>query len=569
LLIFVAIYLLNKFNGLAVSVAKFLTGTSGNLTNISNVGDAVKAQTFGKMNKQLGKMPGRAIDTAIGLGDREKGRKLRHGVVDAIKNAPSKWLDKRRISSLNNDALSKNANKSVLSEVEKNTGLKQSEINKNAIKDYQKALADKLNKIDKNLTPNQRKDLAKKMSKKSLSQIKDELSKAQFNNEYEALSKDQKKDIDGLNDKEFLSLARDAEKAKKFQKAYVDAYAAMSDRGIGILGKRSKTIRSLEEIKHRSDKRLELRRNKEQQIGKEIYSEIEGIKGSAFAKVTGGKYDPRHKHDGSAWHGINTDPRLKYENNSKNTNYTKETYAEQLAQEKEQVKRTEITRDIESLNRKHGNNVTSPEFLVQARKEANPNLGTFQELERASVSSMVKDRLRKGEEPSLMGNTYMSNYAKDSEMEQMVDRAYEVQKNIFADDDFISRKEQYKITQKLAEENIQSVYEELQATINFEGKTSEELIKGIESFYAQDDLMNSEKAKSNIEQLKQSISDFNSSQEILQQIDKRKMEVAEEIESHVSGINEHRKNADMEEYRPEQPVIGQRKLRKIEDLLRK
>jgi phage tail tape-measure protein len=81
--------------------------------------------------------------------------------------------------------------------------------------------------------------------------------------------------------------------------------------------------------------------------------------------------------------------------------------------------------------------------------------------------------------------------------------------------------------------------------------------------------MNSEKAKSNIEQLKQSISDFNSSQEILQQIDKRKMEVAEEIESHVSGINEHRKNADMKEYRPEQPVIGQRKLRKIEDLLRK
>ena len=566
LLIFVAIYLLNKFNGLAVSVAKFLTGTSGNLTNISNVGDAVKAQTFGKMNKQLGKRPGRAIDKAIGQGDREKGRKLRHDVVGAIKNAPSKLFDKRRISNLNNDALSKNANKSVLSEVEKNTGLKQSEINKNAIKDYQKALADKLNKIDKNLTPNQRKDLAKKMSKESLSQIKDELSKAQFNKEYEALSKDQKKDIDGLNDKEFLSLARDAEKAKKFQKAYVDAYVAMSDRGIGILGKHSKTIRSLEEIKHRSDKRLELRREKEQQIGKEIYSEIEGIKGNIFAKVTGGKYDPRHKHDGSAWHGINTDPRLKYEGAS---NHTKETYAEQLAQKKEQIKRAEITRDIESLNRKHGNNVTSPEFLVQARKEANPNLGTFQELERVSVRSMVKDRLRKGEEPSLMGNTYMSNYAKDSEMEKMVDRAYEVQKNIFADDDFISRKEQYKITQKLAEENIKSVYEELQATINFEGKTSEELIKGIESFYAQDDLMNSEKAKSNIEQLKQSISDFNSSQEILQQIDKRKMEVAEEIESHVSGINEHRKNADMEEYRPEQPVISQRKLRKIEDLLRK
>jgi type IV secretion system protein VirB6 len=572
LLIFVAIYLLNKFNGLAVSVAKFLTGTSGNLTNISNVGDAVKAQTFGKMNKQLGKIPGRAIDTAIGRGDREKGREIRHKMMKDVKSIPSKIFDKVRVKGvfgkggLENEALSKNANKAVLSEVEKNTGLKQSEINKNAIKDYQKALADKLGKIDNNLTENQRKNLAKKMSKKSLSQIKDELSKAQFNKEYEALSKDQKKDIDKLNDREFLSLARDAEKAKKFQKAYVDAYAAMSERGIGILGKHSKTIRSLEEIKHRSDKRLELEKEKNQQIGKEIYSEIEGVKGNIFAKATGGKYDPRHKHDGSAWHGINTDPRERYK---KNAVHTKETYAEQLAQEKEQMKRAEITRDIESLNRKHGNNVTSPEFLVQARKEANPNLGTFQELERANVRSMVKDHLREGEEPSLMGNTYMSNYAKDSEMEKMVDRAYEVQKNIFADDDFISRKEQYEITQKLAEENIQSVYEKLQTEINFEGKTSEELITGIESLYPKDDLMNSEKAQSNIEQLKQSISDFNSSQEILQQIDKRKMEVAEEIESHVSGINEHRKNADMKEYRPEQPVIVQRKLRKIEDLLRK
>ena len=51
LLILVAIYLLHKFNGLAISTARFISGTSGNLTSLGNVGDAVKAQTFAKLNK--------------------------------------------------------------------------------------------------------------------------------------------------------------------------------------------------------------------------------------------------------------------------------------------------------------------------------------------------------------------------------------------------------------------------------------------------------------------------------------------------------------------------------------
>ena len=75
LLIFVALYLLHKFNGTAVSVARFITGTSGNYANIQNVGDAVNAQTFAKSNAFIASMPGRMKQGAIDGIDRQIGKR--------------------------------------------------------------------------------------------------------------------------------------------------------------------------------------------------------------------------------------------------------------------------------------------------------------------------------------------------------------------------------------------------------------------------------------------------------------------------------------------------------------
>ena len=55
---------------------------------------------------------------------------------------------------------------------------------------------------------------------------------------------------------------------------------------------------------------------------------------------------------------------------------------------------------------------------------------------------------------------------------------------------------------------------------------------------------------------------------MLQQIDKRKVEVAEEIDKHVDGINEHRKKAGMKEYHPPKVEQNVRKVRKIDDYIR-
>ena len=208
------------------------------------------------------------------------------------------------------------------------------------------------------------------MSKKKPSKLANELAKAKYGKKYKELSDTQQSQIDKLNDKDLLSKAREAIKAQEFQNAYVDAYAKMSDRGIGLLGKRSKTIRSLEELRFRSKQKQALQKAKQRQIGEELYSEYEGLKSSAYSALSGGKKDAiSRKFGGGVWHEINTDPAKQ--------NYRMQTYAEQVADERINIERQNITRDIESLSRKYGENVTSPEFLLQAQKSHDPNLATF------------------------------------------------------------------------------------------------------------------------------------------------------------------------------------------------
>jgi hypothetical protein len=46
-------------------------------------------------------------------------------------------------------------------------------------------------------------------------------------------------------------LADDADYSRKYAEAYVDAYQALSERGVGLLGKHNSTFRSLKELQHK------------------------------------------------------------------------------------------------------------------------------------------------------------------------------------------------------------------------------------------------------------------------------------------------------------------------------
>ncbi|MDA9163535.1 type IV secretion system protein [Rickettsiaceae bacterium] len=576
LLIFVALYLLSKFNKLAISVAKFLTNTSGNLTDIEKSSNAIMDQTVREFNRRApGAMKRGAlgiVDTAIGkvsgAGGRKEGRELRQGMTAMAKEkmsqyAPGALMDKARIAGLKKDALSSNANKAVLSEVQKKSGLKQGDIDKNAISKYKGELDDRLKKIDSKLSDKERGKLAAKMSKKNYAQLKEEFAKAKYGKEYKKLSAIEKAEIDKLHgDKKLRLNAKEASKARKFQNAYVDAYAGMSDRGIGIAGKHSSAIRSLEEIKHRRDED-KYRKNRKRKLQDEgLVSGYQGLKSSLYHGATGSKRDIASRNfGGGAWHEINTDRNAR--------NFQKQTYAEMLASEKNHMQRTGIGRTIEDLSRRQGANVTSPEFLAQAERNNDPSLSQYRGLERAELNHKVEDALSAGADPALMGDTYMSNYAKDSEMRHMVDKAYEVEQSIIAEDNFIGRQEEYQETFEMAADNIHSTYGTLSEHYNREDIAADEMPGLLSDYYGQNAGMNQDEAMAKVEELQQSINDFHSSQEVLQQIDQRKMEIDQEVENHISGINEHRVNAGMEEYHPEHEKPQTRRVRKIDDYMRK
>jgi type IV secretion system protein VirB6 len=703
ILIFIALYLLHKFNGLAVSVTKFIAGTSGNYTSLSNVGDAVNAQSFGKANaimasvpKQAGiaavslagkgaSMAGRAgasafgkarqagtnfVDKQIGksvlkgqdLSGKSKteiaGLQLKAGQDARSQLTASAIFDKLKVASLKKEALTGRANKAVLAEVKKKTGLDRSGIDPKASKNYRAALADKLKEFDPSLSNRNASSIANKMSRKEYSDMKDEFSKAKYGMSHSKLNPQQKADINKIHgDKNLRMLANDNAKSRQFKQAYVDAYAGMSDRGIGIVGKHNKTIRSLEEIRHSSRSRLDnkkkeetlkpsgvvkrddkkllekenenelldknikevtLQENKEmldknitktslnnssekvpsaREKAKELQKQRDIKKILDNTRLDENKVVERLKLDKETLKSdsekiLSDEKNLKTNSDSKEMEDRKEslertqgeflkhdvnikdarreTEKEALVEKEKSIVRADISRTIESYNKKYGEDVISPEFLAKAERSGDKSLDAFRNLEKQDVQSSVHEALRSGDDPSIMGDTYMSKYATDKEMSHMIDRAYEVQDEFYKKDKFISRESEYQATYDKAESDVKDAYSELSDYYKRDDIKPEEMPELMKEYLESEGKMGDKsKVTEKVEQLKKSIDDFGSSQEVLQQIDRRKEEVSQEIESQVSNINEHRTKANLKAYYPTHPNVVIRKTRTIDDLKRK
>ena len=579
LLIFVAIYLLYKFNALTVSLARFITNTSGNYTKLDNVGDAIRAQTVDKVNQRmLAKLKERGAIAAAGVA--AVGRRAGIKVMDTVLGeksskyyrekyikSPSKLVDQMRISRLKKEALSANANKAVLEEVRKKTGLVQSNIKKGAIQNYKDALQKKLLASTNKSLPETDKDkiarqkvarqAAVTLSKKPFAELKQELSKIKFGKEYSKLSKVEKEQIDATH-RELRESAKDSSEARKFREAYVDAYAALSDRGVGLVGKKVKVLRSVEEIQHDHKQRKEIRDAKRQQIGEEIISGYQGIKSGLYKSAMGQKDDTISRtFAGGAWHEINTDPKAE--------NHRKQTYAEILEDRQQHIERVGTQKTIDDYSKAYKTSVISPEFLANASITNDPKLATFRRLEREDVRAQVYNALSTTEDPALLGKTYMQEYAKDSEMRHAIDRAYKLEQELLNDDKFISREENYQATFDLAVENIQQEYQKLTDLYNKDDISVEEMPSLLYGSLPLENNETREQRQERAAKLQQSIQDFHNSQQALQQVDIRKKEVAEEVDKHVDNINEYRVKAKMEEYSPKRSQVGVRKMTKIDD----
>ncbi len=630
LLIFVAIYLLDKFNGIAVSIAKFISNTSGNLTDIRKATDGASSGIRSAMNNYVtSPIKDRLAQTKVGRaisGIRE----VAAAKLNEIKEKPSKFIDKVRIKSLEKEAISGKVNMAVAAEAKKMSGLDYRKVKMGARSAYKKALQMQLKNIgEPPLSDKEAANIADKMSYKKSSDLQNEFAKAKYGKDFTKLNQQEKQSIKVIlesrhqdksvellakekygkkyknlssaerkliddfaksetNKKSLREMADDADYSRKYAEAYVDAYQALSERGVGLLGKHNSTFRSLKELQHKVKTKEDLEKAKQKQFGEELYAGYQNLKHEAYRKVIGDSDNETLKaigntFAGGAWNNINM--------NKDAENYRLQTYNEILAERAREQEYQPVAMKIDSLSKIKGENVISPEFIARAKVGGDSNLEVYRELAQQEIQHKVYQELIKADKddpnPVLKGEKYMREYAKDSEMVSMIDKAERLKTTIIEEDPFIARESHPQTIVDEAEQNIRHNMQLVEEHFKRKDITLEELPALLESYY-QNKIAELEAAKEQgigprkdedviivvpkeeIQKLQKSLRDFEDSERILEEISQRKIDIVSEVDKHVSGINEYRKEAGMQEYIPIKTTqVGLRSARTIEDLRRK
>ena len=605
LLIFVAIYLLDKFNGTALSMARFISGSSGNLTDISSVSRGVGSGVRSNINKLGAAAQRRFAKTTVG----RRAIQLREDVSEKIKNikeAPSKWIDERKITKLEREAISSKPNQIIVDEVKKLSGLDHQDLKKGAIASYTRALKLNLKEIDPNLSDKQLNEIAGSMSYKKSSQLKKEFARAKYGKEfaklndnqresiakivegkyqakslnnlaeekygkkYQKLTENQKVNIERVakseeNKLSLRELAINAEFSRKYAESYIDAYQALSERGVGLMGKSSYVFKSLAELNHQNKQRQEMAKIKEQQRGENLYAGYQNLKHRAFEKIAGNSDNELVKaignnFAGGAWHNINMNRDAK--------NYRRQNYNEQLLEQAKEQEYQKISEEIARLSKSQGENITSPEFILRAKERGDANIAKYEQLARRELEQKVYQQLSSGEEPVLRGNKFMSKYAKDSEMARMIDRAEEIKENLLAQDPFFAKEERYELALEKAENELVATRDKLENY--YQTKISAQDLGKMLDQYNEDQQLDA--ARKSLEQAKlnKSLKNFASNQAVLKEINTRKLAISNEVDKHIAKINDYREKAGMNQYQSSnRKQTANRLERTIDDLGRK
>jgi type IV secretion system protein VirB6 len=499
LLIFIAVYLLSKFNTMAVSISKFLSGSSGNLTALQNDG------SYAGVEKQLNR-PFAAVADRIDR-QREKISALAAGAYENYK-----------MGTLRKDALSGNANQSVIAEMERKHGMSWRDLKSNATQDYNDALTAKIEAVNPNADP------------KTKAQILADLSSKNFKDLPEGYRSD-------LRLKE---LAADARYAKEFQNVYADTHQNMSERGLGLLGKNIKTFRDFKEMDTRVKEQKKIRDAKRRQFAENLYSGYEGIKRQAVTALAGEKLRDRFEGNltGAHYHDLQyNDSRLR-------------TYAEELADHDRNIKLQELEAQINRETIKRQTDVLKPEYLAALEKADRPRYEIYSGLAREKLVGTIYNQLTDHDKPILMGDKFMREKATDMQSREIIDKLNNACRTIMDNDTYIAREDKYEVMQQKAANNIKAQYDAATGGHQRAGISQSEMITAIEHYYGGD--------PAQLRNLHNSIAEFNRNAEILAKIDERKALVDAEINRYIAETNSYRKASGMQEYKPTSNTRAQR-----------
>ncbi|MDD9334499.1 MAG: type IV secretion system protein [Rickettsiaceae bacterium] len=436
LLIFVCVYLLSKFNDIAVSSAKFLSSTSGNLTNLQAIGQAA----FAPIQQQIE----RPANYAFGA--------VKQRVDQVTEKASMFFADQYEdwmMGGVAQEALDPTAVKSsVLSEVKRTYGIDYKDVNVKAGSDYQRAISEVMETIKPD-------GQVKEFTGSSYAELKDHLAALKFGEgkKYDSLSEEQKKELNDLmknkDGKTLRELASDAKFTQDFQQAYVDTHQAMSARGIGLFGKNIAPLKSWQEMNRRVDEKRELRDKKRKNIGERIYAGYEGLKREALTAIVG--KDLRDAFEGNLtgaeWEDFNyNDPRLR-------------THSESLKDQQISLEHQELLTKINKETIAVQEDISSPEYLAKLELQGRTaDIAYYAELSNKKLAFEIYDALAKGEgdkgeNPVLMGERFMREKATDTQTRNMIDSAYRIEQTLINNDKYARRQEHYEIMREKAEAN--------------------------------------------------------------------------------------------------------------------
>lgn len=534
LLIFISIYLLSKFNEVSVSMARFLSNTSGNQTELGNISEAVQGN-ISQVISYAKHESGQAVDRKWEV------FKIRHekiaGIVDFVQNAPARAYERMVAGRLRKDALSANPNAAVLEEVKKSYGMDHKDLNRDAINDYQKMLEAKIKEANPGLSNKQLKAKAEEFAQVDYKGLKDKFAEMQFGKNYDKLNNADKKKLDDLlatkrGGISLKLLASDAKFARDFQDAYVDAYADLSGRGVGLLGKHVKAFRGWKELEYEVNSREELERTKRQNMGERLYARYEDAKRGLVSTIMGEGFVNNMEGGltSSAWHSYDyEDKRVR-------------TYSEVLADQQKALEKTELAKEIRREQNNAKDDVLKPEYLAKLEiGGATDDLDRYRNLAKKELSYEIHAQLTAGENPAIMGEKYIHEKATPEEFNNMVTRAKEQEFKIMEKDRYLKREEHYEIMQETAFDKIREKFDLLKEHYKRDDIKIEEMTQLMEQYYKEMNIAPSQ-ANKDIDDLQKSIGDFEYSQKVLKHIDDRKGQIKEEIDKNIEEMYKQRRD---------------------------
>ncbi|HJD55656.1 MAG TPA: hypothetical protein LFW21_03245, partial [Rickettsia endosymbiont of Pyrocoelia pectoralis] len=551
LLIFVSIYLLSKFNDTAISTAKLISDTSGNLTGIQDVNN----RSYNSVMKQVHRPFNYAAKTAA-------------KPINAMREETSMFFAKKyesmMMGRLQDKALGSSANKAVQDEVKRKYGIDHKDVKRNAIGDYESGISALLSKDS--FLPKDHNIKAKDLSGMNFVQLRNKIAVSKYGvKDYAALSKEQKAELDGvLKGTNLRELASDASFTRDYKQAYASAHQDMSGRGVGLFGKNIGVVRSWQEMENRVKTKRDLKEKKRVGRGEKIYAGYTGLKRGALTAIVG--KDLRDAYEGNLtsaeWHDFTyDDPRLR-------------TYNETLKDKEKEREFSELQMQINKETLGTQSDVLSPEYLARLERSGRQSdVEYYQELSKRKLVHEVYDKLadvRNESEPVILGDRFMQEKATDAQMRNMIDNAHSKHEELINDDRYGRRQEHYDIMHEKAQENIEQTYKDLKDHFKRDDIKLEEMptliaqkVKDTEQGADVETKITKE-----IDNFNNDVKNYEYSSTVLQKIEDRKEVITEEVNKEIDRINKYREIAKMEKYVKPVKMEEGRKLRRIEEHLK-